>query len=145
MMARKPRTTGKNAAANDDTHDEGGEIVQFKGEGRNSLDGDALQEHVEAWEEADREEQDIMAEARKACQPFRDRKKDLVASAATLGTPKKVFSAYMRQRKLFFKSQNVPSSLDDEQRRDFSSLVDALGDFGSLPLGQAALDAFGED
>ncbi len=117
-------------------------VVDIKA-GSPGYDGDAIQEILEAIEQEEVDMDAIMSDARTACSPHRDNIKAQVNAAAELGVPKKVFATMRRKRKFALKYQTAESSLDENQLLEFRKLTDCLGDFATLPLGQAANDKNG--
>jgi len=81
----------------------------------------------------------------KRCKVLRDHIDEIVTEARDdLGVPKKAFRAVVREHELKRKLDAVRDDLDDSEIQDaFDLLKIALGDFGELPLGAAALQRAG--
>lgn len=70
---------------------------------------------------------------------IRGRIDDVYKSAKAMGVPKAPLKAVIKARELERKLKNIPDDFEDIDERDKYQLIrDALGDFASTPLGEAA-------
>ncbi|MGL4442992.1 MAG: hypothetical protein ACRCU1_05165 [Alsobacter sp.] len=114
-----------------------------RGEGHNSrsYDGEALAQAIEtirAEEEAIKAKMDA---ASKACEAHRNTIKVTKKALVESGFPSEVLAVLLRKDKLQRKIERIDENLDDEQKDQFQSMEEALGDFLDSPLGQAAVNA----
>jgi uncharacterized protein (UPF0335 family) len=78
------------------------------------------------------------------CKAVRGEIKDVYKDAKDEEVPVKPLKALIRYRELERKQNEIAAGLDDmTDLADYQTLVEALGEFGDTPLGQAALDLAG--
>lgn len=73
------------------------------------------------------------------CKSIRESIAVVYEEAKALGIPKKVLKAHVDLRKLEGKKEDIVAKLDGDDAETFEMMADALGDFATLPLGQAAM------
>ncbi len=141
-MTTKPKRAAKAAKPDTgDNFDQGGPDGASKQRDHNTkkFSGDELIELLETITAAQDRIKKRADEASKKSQPDRETitaaKKDLVDS----GYPSTELATIIRRHKLQTQLANIDSKLDDDQKETFAQMVEALGDFGELPLGKAAL------
>jgi uncharacterized protein (UPF0335 family) len=77
------------------------------------------------------------------CKPIHEQINDIVDDAvASMGFNKKALKIKIKQRSLERKARDLESEIDIEVAAHLKNYAETLGDFGSLPLGQAAMDGF---
>jgi hypothetical protein len=59
--------------------------------------------------------------------------------AVNRGISKKLLKTIIKERELERRIENLAVDLEPDERSELEMLVEKLGDFGSLPLGQAAI------
>lgn len=91
--------------------------------------------------ELDRMKGEYMA----ACKAKRDDIKEIYKEAKGDDVPVKALKGLVKHRELARKQAAIEETIPDEEVSEFQMLVEALGDFGETPLGQAALDLAGGD
>ena len=69
-----------------------------------------------------------------------DRKALIDEACEDLNLPKSVVNAQAKRFKLLRRAEQVGDNLDEENKTRLEDLQASLGDYGSTPLGQAALD-----
>jgi hypothetical protein len=82
----------------------------------------------------------------KQCRDVRDMIKKAKELAKGEGIPTKQLNALLKERDLQRKLEGIREDFEDQEDLDtYDQLKEALGDFGELPLGAAALDAKKQD
>lgn len=97
----------------------------------NSINEEALNGYVAEYEDEDAKIEEIMLNARKACQPHVDQKKAILKEAAEHGIDKVPFKAKLGERKDNRKAERRRSALNEKQQADFDAITAALGE---MPL-----------
>lgn len=132
-MTTKAKKAAKPSAGDDETGESN------HGDNRRKFSGDELVELLETITAAEERIKKRADEASKKSQPDRETiaaaKKDMVDS----GYPSTELAMLIRRHKLQSKLANIDATLNDDQKETFAEMVEALGDFGELPLGKAAL------
>lgn len=155
---------GRNGAkaANDDGFDQGGPdgpkrrareaandtVVlaiddKGKGEGHNSrvYDGEALKSAIEVIRAEEAAIDAKMDAAKKACEGHRATIKATKKGLVTSGFASEVLAVVLRKDKLQRRIETIDSELDDEQKDQFASMEEALGEYLDTELGRAAARA----
>ena len=119
--------------------------------GHNSINSESAKrffgEIIRTQEQLDEEQLAYMAR----CKDIRERRTELLESADNAGVPKKALKAKFKQwiedrRIKQAEARKLAAIPDDSEDRDtFDALCAALGDFGELPLGAAALEKAASD
>ena len=104
----------------------------------NGINEATLKAFIAEYEAEDDEINKIMSDAEAACQPHRDRQKEIKTEAAEASIPKKPFAAKLRERALRRRAERVTDALSDTQKAIFAEISEKLGD---MNLFQAALDS----
>ena len=74
------------------------------------------------------------------CRHIRDRMKGDYESAAERGISQKLLKLIIKERELERRIDGLAGDLEHDERSELEMLMEKLGDFGSLPLGLAAID-----
>lgn len=104
----------------------------------NGMNEAALKGFVAEYEDEQKKIDQIMRDAREACQPFVDQQKEIKKAAAEAGIPKKPFSAKIRERSLRRRADQVTDSLSEEQKAIFAEISAKLGDMNLFEHALAA-------
>lgn len=104
----------------------------------NGYDGDKLKGYIEKIEGYFAEIESSKAAHMNRCQKIRGSMDVVFEEAKALGIPKKVLKAHVDLRMLERRKEAVVEKLGEEDADTFEMIADALGDFATLPLGQAA-------
>lgn len=100
---------------------------------------DKLREYIEEIEEI---KDEIDSETGAFMKRVKDKKseiKNLIADAKNEGIPTKALRAELKLREFDRKKDKVVAGLEESDADELEMIRDALGDFASLPLGDAAL------
>jgi uncharacterized protein (UPF0335 family) len=73
------------------------------------------------------------------CKAIRGDIKEVIAEAKDKGVPSKALKQLVRYRELERKQRDLAANLDIDETATFETLVAALGDLATLPLGEAAI------
>ena len=73
------------------------------------------------------------------CKAIRESMKSAYDDAGEAGIPKRELKAVIKRRGLEARIEKIKDDLEDDQAQTYDMLLEALGDFGGTPLGQAAL------
>jgi hypothetical protein len=77
------------------------------------------------------------------CKPIHEHINDIIDDAvAAKQFNKKALKIKLKQRAYERKARDLEDDIDGEVERALTRYSESLGDFGSLPLGQAAVDGF---
>ena len=77
------------------------------------------------------------------CKPIHEQVNEIIdASVATMGFNKKALKIKIKQRAFARKSKDLETEIDIEVAAHLKNYAESLGDFGDLPLGQAAKAGF---
>lgn len=107
----------------------------------NGYDGKLVKGFIKRIEELDEEVGSIMGKAMREAKERREDIKSVFAEAKDKGVPIKVLKAEVKLRKLDRDKSKIVSALDQDDADTLEMVQAALGDFASLPLGRAAIDA----
>lgn len=94
----------------------------------NGINEAALKAFIAEYEAEDDKINAIMADAEAACQPHRDRQKEIKTEAAEASIPKKPFAAKLRERALRRRAERVTDALSEDQKAIFAEISAKLGD-----------------
>lgn len=100
---------------------------------------DKMREYIEEIEGI---KDDIESETGAFMKRIKDKKteiKNLIADAKNEGIPTKAFRAELKLREFDRKKDKVVAGLEDGDADELDMIREALGDFASLPLGDAAM------
>ena len=97
----------------------------------NGINEGQLKQFVAVEEDEQAEIDQIMENARLACQPHKDRQKENRREATEAGIPKKAFSAKIRERRLRSRADACRETLSEAQREIFDEISQKLGDLFS--------------
>lgn len=107
----------------------------------NGYDSDAVKGYVERIERYLDELASERGEFMARCKVIRNNIAHVVQEAKDQhGIPKKEFKAVIKARELEAKADRIREDLEADAQATFDMIRTALGDFGDLPLGQAALE-----
>ena len=98
-----------------------------------------VQEAVANIEESYRKLDTERAVYMNKCKSIRNEMKDHYGDAANVGIAKKLLAKIIKERQYERKIDKLTADLEPDERSELEMLVDKLGDYGSTPLGQAAL------
>jgi uncharacterized protein (UPF0335 family) len=73
------------------------------------------------------------------CRSIRGEMKEFYSDASNLGIAKKLLAKIIKERQLERKIDALTADLEPDERSELEMLVEKLGEFGTTPLGQAAL------
>lgn len=104
----------------------------------NGINEATLKAFISEYEDEQDQINKIMADAEAACQPHKDRQKEIKTEAAEASIPKKPFAAKIRERALRRRAEQVADALSETQKAIFAEISAKLGD---MNLFQAALDS----
>lgn len=105
----------------------------------NGYDGEKLKNYIGKIEGYSDEIESSKAQHMNRCRHIRGSMDVVFEEAKALGIPKKVLKAHVDLRLLERKKRNVVEKLGDDDVETFEAMADALGDFATLPLGEAAV------
>lgn len=105
----------------------------------NGYDGDKLRGYIGKIEELFADMESEKGAYMSRCKSIRGSMDVVFEEAKALGIPKKVLKAHVDLRLLEVKKRKVVEKLGDDDAETFEAMADALGDFATLPLGQAAV------
>jgi uncharacterized protein YydD (DUF2326 family) len=74
------------------------------------------------------------------CKQIRERMGEVYDAANDKGITRRVLKAKVKEHMTQEKLLAIRDGLEDDDRNEFDTLTEALGDFGGTPLGVAALD-----
>lgn len=111
----------------------------------NGYDGEKLKAYIGKIEGYFADMESEKGAYMRRCRSIRDSINVVYEEAKALGIPKKVLKAHIDLRKLEGKKEAIVANLDGDDAESFEMMADALGDFATLPLGQAALKRAGAD
>lgn len=95
----------------------------------NGMSEGALKGFISEYEAEQEKIDDIMRDAKAACQPYVDQQKAIKKAAAEAGVPKKPFSAKIRERSLKRRAERVTDGFSEEQNAIFAEISAKLGDW----------------
>lgn len=75
------------------------------------------------------------------CKKIRDVMGQNYDTAVERGISKKLLKTIVKERELERRIDGLTADLEPDERTELEMLVEKLGDFGSLPLGKAAIEA----
>ena len=73
------------------------------------------------------------------CKSIRGEMKEFYSDASNLGISKKLLAKIIKEREYERKIDKLTADLEPDERSELEMLIEKLGEFGSTPLGQAAL------
>jgi hypothetical protein len=106
----------------------------------NGFDGDQLAAYLETIDDADSELLELHASYMASCKAPKSRIKDAMATARKAGINMVAFRVVLADHRAKRKQAKRIANLEADDVHDFEAMIDALGEFGSTPLGKAALD-----
>lgn len=124
--------------AKTETSSEGHGVSAMRG---NGFDPDATKGFVEEIEEVQHDIDEIMADAADECAPLYEKIDGIKKRAHDAGLPRKAFNAVLAERKALAKAASHRAKLAADHQTHFDDIKKAIGTFGDLPLGSAALAA----
>jgi len=95
----------------------------------NGMSEGALKGFISEYEDEQGKIDDIMRDAKAACQPHVDQQKAIKKAAAESGIPKKPFGAKIRERSLKRRAEHVTDDLSEEQLAIFAEITAKIGDW----------------
>jgi len=105
----------------------------------NYLDDDKITQFVADIEAQYEKLASHKAAAAADCKPFQRRIKDIYKTAESMGVNTDALKAIIKTREYERKSQDLIDELNIGERDEYARIKDALGDYGSTPLGSAAI------
>jgi uncharacterized protein (UPF0335 family) len=112
----------------------------MKKEGSNSFDRDQLKGYIK---EIDHEQDSIdtfQDEYAESCKPHREQIAAILETAKNAGINMKAFRTVLAEHNAERKHKRRVAKLDMMDKADYELMAEALGDYGSTPLGSAALE-----
>jgi uncharacterized protein (UPF0335 family) len=73
------------------------------------------------------------------CKAIRGEMKDHYADAGNVGISKKLLAKIIKERQYEHKIDKLTADLEPDERSELEMLIEKLGEFGSTPLGAAAI------
>ena len=107
--------------------------------GSNGFDGDTLAKYLGEIDKADDELLSLKIEHMLACKPLRAKIKGVMKQARGDGLNMAAFRTVVADHRSKRKINERIAELEQDDRADFEEMQRALGDYGSTPLGEAAL------
>lgn len=95
----------------------------------NGINEAALKGFVAEFEDEQEKIDQIMRDAREACQPHIDSQKKIAKAAAEAGVAKRPFKAKIRERALKRRAEGCRGTLSEEQQAIFDEISQKLGDW----------------
>jgi len=105
----------------------------------NSPSDGHVQEAVANIEESYRKLDTERAVYMNKCKAVRAEMKDHYADAGNVGISKKLLAKIIKERQLERKIDALTADLEPDERSELEMLIEKLGEFGSTPLGKAAI------
>ena len=105
----------------------------------NGYDRQLLESLLTDIDGADEKLSSLRSEYMNKCKPVRQDIAAVFEHAKDSGVPTRAFRVLVRNRRLDRKIANNTSRLEDDDAAEYDKLINDLGDFVDLPLGQAAL------
>lgn len=112
-------------------------------EGANGFDSEQLEKYLGEIDKADDELVSLKSEHMIACKVPRARIKSTMKEARNAGLNMEAFRAVVAKHRSERKIDQRLAELEADDRSDFEAMREALGDYGTTPLGEAALRAAG--
>jgi hypothetical protein len=106
----------------------------------NGYDGDQLASYLETIDAADDDLLELHASYMASCKAPKSRIKDAMATAKEAGVNMTAFRVVLADHRAKRKQAKRIANLEADDVHDFEAMLDALGDFGTTPLGKVALD-----
>ena len=110
----------------------------------NGYDQTTVKRFVSEIERCDEQIRSIKAENAARCKGVMENKKDIYDAARNAGLPKSALRAVIAVREMERRVKEARAKLEDDGQDSFDMIRHALGDFGDLPLGAAALNKAAE-
>jgi len=110
-------------------------------EGSNGFDGEVLDKYLSQIDSADDELVSLKMDHMRACKAPRGRIRNVMSQAKTAGLNVAAFKAIVAKHRAERKIDQTIAELEADDRADFNAMKEALGDYGTTPLGEAALKA----
>ena len=107
--------------------------------GSNGINGDQLKGYLEEIDSADDKLLQLKAEHMAACKGPRKRIKETMGEAKRDGVNMASFRTIVAAHRAERKIEERIAALEADDKADFESMQQALGDYGDTPLGAAAL------
>ena len=107
----------------------------------NTIDEGAAKRWMHEIERCDEELSSERGAYMARCKGIRDRVKDIYERASSDGVPRTALKTLRRERELIRKINSLKEGLDAEDIDLVDQVREALGPFGDLPLGAAAVEA----
>lgn len=107
----------------------------------NGFDPEQLKGFIDRIENCETEIGSTMGAAMRECKTLRDDIKEIKTEAKDKGIPVKALNAELKLRALDRDKAKVVAGLDEEAADSLEAIQHALGDFASMPLGEAAVKA----
>jgi hypothetical protein len=108
-------------------------------EGSNGFDGDQLDKYLDQIHDADDELVALKTEHMRACKVPRGKIRSVMTQAKAEGLNMAAFRAVVAKARAERKVDQTIAELEADDKADFEAMQAALGDYGSTPLGEAAL------
>ena len=107
----------------------------------NAIDPEVAKRWISEWERHDEEILTIKMENAARQKVVKDRQKEVLEAAVSAGLPREAFKLEIKLRTLARKQDALESDAGKETVDLAEQIREALGDFGTLPLGGAAIEA----
>lgn len=107
----------------------------------NGFDGKKLKGFVDRIANRKDEIKSVMGTAMRECKSIREDIKEIYSEAKDAGVPVAALKAEVKLRELDAEKEKVVAGLEAEDADSLEMIREALGDYASLPLGRAAVDA----
>lgn len=108
--------------------------------GSNVLSAEELKKYLDPIDGADEEIANLREAFKADCEPANETIRDTLVLAKADGVNLKALRTLVAGRRAERKQASRIARLEPDAHAEYTAMVDALGDFGSTPLGAAALD-----
>jgi uncharacterized protein (UPF0335 family) len=108
-------------------------------EGSNGFDGEALKGYLDEIAVADNELLSLKSDYMLKCKGPRAQIREIMAAAKEAGVNMKALREVVADDRVRRRREQRIEALEADDAADYEAMCEALGDYGTTPLGQAAL------
>jgi F0F1-type ATP synthase membrane subunit b/b' len=108
-------------------------------EGSNGFDGDQLKGYLDEIKVADDELLSLKMDYMQKCKGPRAQVREIMAAAKEAGVNMKALREVVADDRTRRRRERRIAELEADDLQDYEAMCEALGDYGSTPLGEAAL------